>query len=42
MFTSSSISSDLEFGPVNHTLIYRNSESKDFKNIKFLDEISNH
>ena len=40
MFISSSISSDLEFWSVNHTLLYENYESKVFKNIKFLDEIS--
>ena len=36
-----SISNGLEFWSVNHTLIYQNSESKVFKNIKFLGEISN-
>ena len=41
MFTLSSISSDLGFWSVNHTSIYENSESKVFKNIKFLSEISN-
>ena len=41
MFTLSSISSDLGFWSVNHTSIYKNSESKVFKNIKFLSEISN-
>ena len=40
MFISSSISSDLEFWSVNHTLLYENYESKVSKNIKFLDEIS--
>ena len=40
MFISSSISSDLEFWSVNHTLLYENYESKVFKNIIFLDEIS--
>ena len=41
MFILSCISSGLEFSSVNHTSIYRNSESKVFKDIKFLDEISN-
>ena len=41
MFILSSISSGLEFWSVNHTSIYENSESKAFKNIKFLDEMSN-
>ena len=41
MFILSSISSSLEFWSVNHTLLYKNSESKDFKNIKLLGEISN-
>ena len=36
-----SISSGLEFWSVNHTSIYENSESKVFKNTKFLGEISN-
>ena len=40
MFILSSISSDLEFSSVNYTSIYENSESKVFKNIKFLAEIS--
>ena len=40
MFILSSISSSLEFWSVNHTLLYKNSESKDFKNIKLLGEIS--
>ena len=40
MFISSSISRGLEFGSVNHTSIYENSELKVFKNIKFLREIS--
>ena len=39
MFILSSISSCLEFWSVNHTSIYKNSESKVFKNIKFLSEI---
>ena len=41
MFVLSSVSSGLEFWSVNHTSIYENSESKVFKNIKFLGEISN-
>ena len=41
MFILSSISGSLEFGSPNHTSIYENSESKDFKNIKFLGEIYN-
>ena len=41
MFILSSNSRGLEFWSVNHTSIYKNSESNDFKNIKFLDEISN-
>ena len=41
MFILSSISSGLEFWLLNHTSIYENSESKVFKNIKFLGEISN-
>ena len=44
MFILSSIYSSvsgLEFQSVNHTSIYENSESKDFKNVKFLGEISN-
>ena len=41
MFILSSISSGLEFWPVNHTSIYENSESKVFENIKFMGEISN-
>ena len=40
MFILSSISSSLEFWSVNHTLIYQNSESKVFENIKLLGEIS--
>ena len=31
----------LEFSSVNHILIYENSESKCFENVKFLNEISN-
>ena len=41
MFILCSISSGLEFSSVNHTWIYENSESKVFKNIKFLGEIAN-
>ena len=41
MFILSSISSGLEFSSVNHNSIYENSESKVFKNINFLGEISN-
>ena len=41
MLILSSISSGLEFWSVNHTSIYENSESKVFKNIKFLVEIPN-
>ena len=42
MFILSSISNGLEFFfSVNHTSIYGNSESKVFKNIKFLGETSN-
>ena len=37
----SSVSSGLEFSSVNHTSIDENSELNVFKNIKFLDEISN-
>ena len=37
----SSISSGLELWSVNHTSIYHKSESKFFKNIKSLGEISN-
>ena len=40
MFILSSISRGLEFGSVNHTLIYENSELKVFKNIKLLGKIS--
>ena len=40
IFILSSISSGLEFWSVNHTSIYENSESKVFKNIRFLGEIS--
>ena len=41
MFVLSSISNSLKFWSVNHTSIYENSELKDFKNIRFLGEISN-
>ena len=41
MFILSSITSGLEFWSVNYTSIYENSESKVFKNITFLGEISN-
>ena len=41
MFILSSISSGLEFWSVNHTWLYENSESKVFKNIRFLSKISN-
>ena len=41
MLVLSSISSGLDFWLVNHTSIYRNSELKVFKDIKFFDEISN-
>ena len=41
IFILISISSGLEFWSLNHTLTYESSESKVFKNIKFLDEISN-
>ena len=41
MFILSSISRGLESWSVDHTSIYKNSESKVFKNIKFLVEILN-
>ena len=41
MLTLYSISRGLEFWPLKHTSIYENSESKVFKNITFLGEISN-
>ena len=41
MFIWSSISRGLEFWSVNHTSLYENSESKIFKDINFLVEISN-
>ena len=40
MFILSSLSSGLEFWSLNHTSMYENSDSKVFKNIKFLGEIS--
>ena len=41
MLILSFISIGLEFGSVNHTSIYENSESKVFKTITFFGEISN-
>ena len=41
MIILSSISRGLEFWSVNHTSMYEDSGWKVFKNIKFLDEISN-
>ena len=41
MFILSSVYGGLEFWSINHTSINKNSESKFFKNIKYLDEISN-
>ena len=41
MFVLSSISSGLEIWSVSHTSIYKNWESKVFKNINVLGEISN-
>ena len=40
MFILSSLSSGLEFWSLNHTSMYENADSKVFKNIKFLGEIS--
>ena len=40
MFILSSASSCLEFWSVNNSLIYKHSESKVFKNIKILGEMS--
>ena len=40
MFILSSISRELEFWSVIHTSMYENSESKVFKNIRFLCEVS--
>ena len=42
MFILSSTSSGLEFWLANYTSMYENSESKVFKNIKFLCEIYNY
>ena len=39
MFILSSISSGLELWSVSHSSIYKNSELKVFKNIKFFGEI---
>ena len=36
-----SISDGLQFWSENHTSMYENSELKDYKNIKFLEEIFN-
>ena len=41
MFILYSASSGLEYWSVNNTLIYENFELHVFKNIKFLDKISN-
>ena len=41
MFISFIISRHLEFGSVNHTSIYENSELNVFKNIILLGEIPN-
>ena len=41
MFILPSASSGSEFLSVNHSPIYKNCESKVFKNMKFLDEMSN-
>ena len=41
MFILSSISKGLEIWSVNHTSIYKNSESNVFKTIKFSSKISN-
>ena len=41
MFILSSVSNSLEFWSVSHTSIYENCEIKVFKNIKYLEEISN-
>ena len=40
MFIICFISSHLEFGSVNHTSIYKNSELKVFKNRKILGEMT--
>ena len=41
IFILSSISWGLKFWSVNYASIYENSESKVFKNVTFLGEISN-
>ena len=41
MYVSSSISIGSGFWSVNHTSIHENSESKDFRSMNFLCEISN-
>ena len=41
MFILYSIDSSLEFWSANYTSLYKNSESKGFKEIKFSVEISN-
>ena len=41
MFVLSSISTGLEFWSVNHTSIYKNSESQSFSKISFFSEVSN-
>ena len=41
MFILFSISRELEFWSVNHTSIYKNSESNVFKNIKSSGKMSN-
>ena len=41
MFILSSISRGLKCWSVNHTSIYKNSESTVFENINFLGELSN-
>ena len=41
MLFSSSISRGLGFWSTSHSSIYKNFESKVFKNIKFLGEVSN-
>ena len=41
MFILSFFLTSLEFSSVNHTSIYKKSESKVFKNIKFSGEIFN-
>ena len=39
MFILPSVYSSLDFLSVNHTSIYKNSESKVIKNMKFLEKI---